>query len=289
MRKKQTFLYFIVMFCLALGLTYFTEQDTVLITNHPDKAASEPMAVHYIDVGQADSTYIKLPDGKHLLIDSGEYDDGPVVADYLEKQGVQRLDYVVATHPHEDHIGGMSYILEYFGADILYMPDAYSNTKVFERLLDTIENNNIKTIQAKNGVEISSSDTLKIDILSPVSPEYDDLNDYSAVVRITYGDTRFVFMGDAEKTVEKELLSSATDLGADVIKIGHHGSSTSSSKSFIKAVNPSVAIISVGADNSYGHPGKDTLALLKDMNITTLRTDINGTVVVGSDGKGITY
>ncbi|MBQ8525229.1 MAG: MBL fold metallo-hydrolase [Clostridia bacterium] len=279
---------FFIALLMALGISTGADDKLVSDTDTA-KVAETTLTVHCIDVGQADSTYIKLPNGENMLIDAGESGDAQLVADYLDKQGVSRLDYVVGTHPHADHIGGMAYVVNNFDIGIFYMPDAYSNTKTFESLLDALEDKAVDVRQAKSGVSILKADELSIELLSPVSAEYDETNDYSAVVRIEYGDTSFLFMGDAEKLVEQELLDMGAQLQSDVLRVGHHGSSTSSSKAFIREVNPSLAVISVGKDNSYGHPHSETLSLLKERDTTILRTDKLGTVVIGSNGKDIVY
>ena len=287
-RSKGVFLYVLITAVVALVITMVSD-NTKDYTSSEFSAVSAPLSVHFIDVGQADSVYIKLPDGRDMLIDAGETEDAGTVASYLRDCGADRLDFVVGTHPHVDHIGGLSYVLDRFGAEVLYMPDAYSSTKTFEELLDTIEKNHIDTRIARKGVEIARGDDYKVQILSPVSQAYEDTNNYSVVVRIEYRDTAFLFMGDAEKYVEQELLDSYTNLRADVLKVGHHGSSTSSDEDFIKAVNPSVAVISSGKDNSYGHPHREVVTLLDKLDITTLRTDMSGNVVVGSNGSEIIY
>lgn len=263
-------------------------QDADRVNASKDALAS-PLSVHYIDVGQADSVYISLPDGKTMLIDAGENEDGDTVVNYIKALGVSSIDYLVATHPHADHIGGIDDVINNFDIGTLYMPDAYSNTKTFESVLDAVENNNVKMVRAKNGVYICKESDLTIKILSPISTHYDETNDYSAVVRIVYGDTSFLFMGDAEKLVERQLISSSEQISSDVLKVGHHGSSTSSCEQFIKAVSPSLAVISVGESNSYGHPHDEVLRRLQGAHIPILRTDLQGTVVVGSDGKNIIY
>lgn len=287
-RSKGVLLYTLISAVVALIITMVS--DNAKDYTSPDSyAESSPLAVHFIDVGQGDSVYIKLPDGRDMLIDAGETEDKGVVASYLADHGAESLDFVVGTHPHEDHIGGLAYVLNRFGADVLYMPDAYSSTKSFEELLDAIEKNGTDTRIARKGVEIAKGEDYSVQILSPVSKSYEETNNYSAVVRIEYGDTAFLFMGDAEKYAEQELLDSHIDLRADVLKVGHHGSSTSSHEDFVKAVNPSVAVISSGKDNSYGHPHKEVVTLLDKLDITTLRTDVLGTVVVGSNGSEIIY
>lgn len=277
----------ILAFLLALGGTPASDANKEYAVSK--EALEAPLCVHYIDVGQADSIYIKLPNGKNMLIDAGENEDGQTVVDYIENLGVTKIDYLVGTHPHADHIGGLDDVINSFDIGTVYMPDAYSNTKTFESVLDAIENNNVKAIRAKSGVYICNEGDLSVKIISPLNSRYDETNDYSAVIRIVYGKKSFLFTGDAEKGVERDLVSSDEPITADVLKVGHHGSSTSSSSEFIRAVSPSLAVISVGADNSYGHPHDEVIKRFESSDIPILRTDISGTVVVGCDGENIIY
>lgn len=255
----------------------------------PSAAASAPLSVHYIDVGQGDCAYIKLPDGKNMLIDAGENDAGARVAEYIRDLGVRKLDYVVATHPHADHIGGMDDVINSFDVGSVYMPEAPANTESFKSVLDAIERKGVKVHKAKNGVYICKSDKLTVKILSPVSDSYEEGNDYSAVVRIVYGKRAFLFTGDAEKTVERELMSMGEELRADVLKVGHHGSVTSTGAAFLKAVAPSAAVISSGKGNSYDHPHDKIVKRLKKAGVRIFRTDESGTIVIGCDGENIIY
>lgn len=252
-----------------------------------DKSGN-PLTVSFIDVGQGDSTFIALPNGQTMLIDAGNPQDSGTILSVIKKYGFSRLDYVVATHPHSDHIGGMAEVISAVDVGKLYMPKKSHTTKTFENLVNTIANKGLSINTAKAGVNILDEGSLRIDILSPISDSYSDLNDYSAVVKIVYGNTSFLFMGDAENSVEYELLNDNADISADIIKIGHHGSSYSSAESFISAVHPNYAVISCGTGNSYGHPHQETLALLQQKNVNVYRTDETGTITAVSDGETIT-
>lgn len=244
----------------------------------------EVITVHYLDVGQADSIFIELEDNKTMLIDAGELEDSDYIIDYINNLGYNKINFLVATHPHADHIGGMQKVVKNFEVDNVYMPKALTNTKTYENLLKEIDNKNLKIKTAKAGVTIVDDDNLDIDIIAPNSNTYEDLNNYSACIKLTYQNITYLFMGDAETLSENEI---KTDIKADVLKVGHHGSDTSSSISFLKKVNPSYAIISVGEDNSYNHPKKEVLDRLKKVGAIIYRTDLNGNIVVKTDGKNI--
>ena len=236
----------------------------------------ELMRVHFIDVGQADSAFIELGNGQTMLIDAGR--SGGDVVDYIRDLQYDSIDFVVASHPHEDHIGGMATVLENFKIGKMYMPRQEHTINAFVNMLDVIEDKKIELYTAKAGVNITTSGIIKIDILAPFSDSNSNLNNASAVVRITYGDTVMLFTGDAEHVIENQLLDSGID--ADVLKVGHHGAGSSSSRSFIKAVSPEVAVISVGEGNSYGHPHSDTLAILNEVGADIYRTDEQGQLLL---------
>ena len=237
------------------------------------------MRVHFIDVGQADSAFIELGNGQTMLIDAGR--SGGDVVDYIRNLQYETIDYVVASHPHDDHIGGMATVLNSFNIGKMYMPKQAHTISAFTNMLDVIENKDIDLYTAKAGTNILSSGNINIDVLAPFSESNSNLNNVSAVVRITYGKTVMLFTGDAEHVIENQLLNSGID--ADVLKVGHHGAGSASSSSFIKAVSPEVAVISVGEGNSYGHPHADTLAILNEVGAKIYRTDEQGTIVVTAD------
>lgn len=255
----------------------------------PVPADGKTLTVSFLDVGQGDSIFIELPDGKTMLIDASEADQAAGIIDYIEGRGYNTLDYVVATHPHADHIGGMAEVLRAFEVGEIWMPNADSDSKTYENLLETVEEKEISLHVAEAGKTILTKESLDISLLAPCSAEYADLNNYSAVVSLTYGKTRFLLMGDAESLSEEEILQSGASVSADVLKLGHHGSSTSSSEAFVKAVNPTWGIVSCGEGNSYGHPHAETLALAEKLDIELLRTDLLGTIVMTSDGASVKY
>lgn len=249
-------------------------------------ADSGGLSVHIIDVGQGDSILVRC-EGKNMLIDGGVPDETSTVENYLENQKVARLDYVVGTHPHEDHIGGLVDVIKNYDVGTIIMSDAETTTKTFENLLNAIALKNKKITRAVPGNNYTLGGA-KFTILAPLR-KYDDLNDMSVVIRLVYKKRSFLFTGDASKESEEDMLAKGENLTADVLKVGHHGSSTASTEEFLKAVNPKYAAISVGAGNSYGLPNTSVVSRLKNMGITTLRTDINGTIVFYSDGNKITY
>lgn len=244
--------------------------------------------IHYIDVGQGDSTLIQVKD-KNILIDAGPRSSAEDLVKYLKGINIQKLDYVIATHPHEDHIGGMVSIIKNFKIGEFYAPKKTATTKTFENMINELQNKKLKIQVAKAGNEISLTSNSKIEFLAPNNSDYEEINDYSAVTRLTYEDNNFIFMGDAEKLSEKEILQKGSNVKAQVIKLGHHGSSTSSSKEFLDKVTPKYAIISCGKNNDYGHPHKETVNELKNRNIKYFRTDTEGTIVLYSDGKNIDF
>jgi beta-lactamase superfamily II metal-dependent hydrolase len=258
------------------------------------KEAPQPRApetgvlkVHFIDVGQADSILAQLPGGQNMLVDAGNNDDGDIVVNYLQSNGVIRIDYLVGTHPHEDHIGGLDTVINNFEIGKIYMPRVTHNTKAYRDVLDAIKNKGLKITPARSGVEILNTGGLTASILSPHSPSYDELNDYSAVIKLVFEGVSFILTGDAEKIPEEEMLAAGTDLKADVLKIGHHGSRTSTTPAFLKAVDPQYAVICAGKDNDYGHPHRETLQKLKQAKVKVYRTDLDGTIIFSSNGKQI--
>lgn len=245
------------------------------------------MEVHFLDVGQADSILIKAPTGENMLIDAGNNGDSDLVYSYLKEQNVEKLNVVIGTHPHEDHIGSLDTVINNFSVEKVYMPKASSNTKTFKDVLTSIKNKGLKVTSPTPGDTFNLGEA-KCTILAPNSSDYDDTNNYSIVLKVQYGNNSFLFTGDAEDVSENEMLSKGYDLKADVLKAGHHGSESSTTESFLDAVSPKHAVICVGKDNKYGHPDNVVLERLKSNNINVYRTDESGTIVVTSDGQNIT-
>jgi len=246
------------------------------------------LKIAYLDVGQGDSILIILPSGETVLIDAGEQRNSRDIIQYIKDSSRKdTLDYVIVTHPHADHMGGMAGVIEAFNVKNIYMPKVSHTTVAFENLLDVIEKKGLKIQTAKAGLTLFGFGNLKAVFLAPNKDSYSNLNNYSAVLMLSYNDKRFLFTGDAEKESESEILSSGYDVAADVLKVGHHGSHTASTSNFIKAVRPSFAVISVGKNN-YGHPAQAALSTLNEFNAEIWRTDDKGTIIVTCDGFNIT-
>ena len=241
---------------------------------------------HYIDVGQGDCEFIEFPDGETMLIDAGPTSSGSEVVRYIRNLGYSRIDYIVATHPHEDHIKKIKKVVESFDFGSIYMPKAETNTLTYENLLTAIQKKNkkIKTAKAKTRIVTSSDSYLKVETLAPNSSSYTDLNDYSVVIKVTYGKVRMLYMGDAGKDSENEMLNKNYNVSADVVKVGHHGSSSASTQKFINSVGAQYAIMSVGSDNDYGHPNSQTIDRWERSGAQVIRTDIYGDIVLTTNG-----
>ncbi len=243
------------------------------------------LIVHYLDVWEGDSTFIELPNGKTILIDAGEAEYGDRVVKYIKNLGYSKIDYLFATHPHSDHIGGLKKVIKTFDIGSIYMPDVTSNSNFYLDLLKIIESKNKKVTTVKAGRTIISEDDIDLKVLAPIEDEYEEINDYSIVLKLTYKDKKFLFMADAEYESEMDLLDSKYDISADYLKVGHHGSTSSTNYYFLKKVSPKIGIISVGENNDYGHPKDKILEKLKNQGVKIYRTDLNGNIVIKTDGK----
>lgn len=247
------------------------------------------MNVHFIDVGQADCILVESA-GKFMLVDAGNNDDADTISDYLKEQGVKKLDYVIGTHPHEDHIGSLDTIINTYDIDTLIMPAKAHTTKTFEDVVSAIEKKHLNITDPIPGKKYKLGDS-EFTILSPEKgKDYgDNYNNWSVGIKLENGKNRFILCGDAEKDSEKDMLDSKIDLKADVLKLSHHGSRTSTTDAFLKAVNPEYAVISVGKDNDYGLPDEENLEKLSKNKIKYFRTDELGTIVASSDGSTIKW
>ena len=256
------------------------KMDTDLNSKYVNK--NETLSVYFLDVGQADSILIRL-NGQNMLIDAGNNEDGPLIVNYFKELGIENFKYVVATHPHEDHIGGMDDIINNFNIDTFYMPDKITTTKTFEDVLDALENKNMKYNTLNDGDKFNI-DNANIEVISGGFTN-SDINDSSIVLKLVYLNNSFLFTGDATSNVESKLLDK--DIKSDVLKVGHHGSKYSTTDKFLDKVSPKYAIISVGKDNIYNHPSSNTITKLENKGIKIYRTDTLGTIVLDSDGNSI--
>ena len=263
-RRRKSTLFSAVIVAIAALCTYFfmggpelsdqktepqTEEGQAVSIPAPEKGRE--LQIQYLDAGQADATLIRLPNGQTMLIDAGGNATADRLVEYIAKQGVKRIDFLIGTHPHEDHIGGLDKVIEAFDIGEIYLP------------------------------KVADSQV-------PTTRTYEELNSYSIVVLLTYGERKFLFMGDAESDSEQEILERFGNVTADVLKCGHHGSSTSTSQAFLDRVSPEYAVISCGRDNSYGHPHQETLERLDRKNVTVYRTDQQHTVIASCDGEKLT-
>ncbi|NLC07735.1 MAG: MBL fold metallo-hydrolase [Syntrophomonadaceae bacterium] len=306
MQQRTRFVVLTILFILSLiilftgpGCGLFQSGSQEYTTAPPSETSQGPpdaqlladqLEVHFLNVGQADSILIQLPNSQTMLIDAGNNADGPAVVSYLRQQGIRKIDYLIGTHPHEDHIGGLDNVIKDLAIGQVYLPQITNNTKTFEDVLQAINAKSLTVTTAKAGVSIIDQENLKAVILAPGGTAYESLNDWSVVTRAQYGATSFLFTGDAEAQSEREMLASswATSLlKSDVLKVSHHGSHSSTTQPFLNVVSPKYAVISVGVGNDYGHPHSETLTRLNRAGIEVYRTDQDGTLIFTSDGEKI--
>lgn len=251
------------------------------LASGPDK-----MEVHFLDVGQGDSALITC--GSHaMLIDTGDDSKGTAIQNYLQKQKITKLDYLVLTHPDADHIGGAPVIITKFDISKVFVSNFEKDNKTYQKLVQSLDDKRLKALTPKVNSQYSLG-TATITILAP-NKEYDTPNDSSIALLLKNGSNSFLFTGDASEDAEADILKNNASVTADVYKVGHHGSKYSTSKAFLKAVDPTYAVISCGEGNSYGHPHAETLNNLRANGVKVYRTDEAGTIVATADGKKITF
>lgn len=284
---------FVVLLILLFAGFWFVKESKTAdpdggVKDNIDPVTQEGMLeVHYIDVGQGDATLIKC--GEHaMLIDAGDYTKGSSVWAYLLKQNVDKLDYVIGTHLDADHIGGMDVVITKFDCGVILVPEYEKDTRSREELFDAIEAKNYHNTLPKVGDSYQLGDAV-FTILAPEKEFYEKENNYSIGIRLVYGQNSFLFVGDAQEESEEEMLRSGLELKADVLMVGHHGSSSSTSEEFLHTASPMYAVISCGEGNDYGHPHATVLNLLRREGVRVFRTDEQGSIVAYSDGIDITW
>ena len=255
----------------------------------PVYPAEGELKVHFIDVGQGDCIFVAASGG-NMLIDCGEESETPKAVNYLKNMGVKRLDYVVGTHPHSDHMGGMDLIISSFDIGEFIIPhlddEDIPTASYFVHFIDAAEKYGVKLTEAAVGSGFAVGDA-RCEVVAPNSRKYKELNNYSIAVMLRHGSESFIFTGDAEGVSEREMAASGRLGKVSVLKVGHHGSDTSTSADFLRAICPDAAVISCGAGNPYGHPKDITIERLSEYTDNIFRTDLCGTIVITSDGSGL--
>ena len=249
-------------------------------------AEGSSFEIHYIDVGQADAALV-LCDGQAMLIDGGNAEDSNLIYAYLKKLSLDHLQYIVCTHAHEDHVGGLAGALNYATVDVAFSPVTSYDSRAFGNFVTYLDKQGVSITIPKAGDSFSLG-SATVSILGPINSS-DDPNNTSIVLRIVYGDTSFLFTGDAEREEEQDILNAGYTLDSTVLKVGHHGSETSTSYVFLREIMPEYAVISVGTGNSYGHPTDAVLSRLRDADVKVYRTDLQGDVICTSDGKTVSF
>jgi len=288
MKKRLFCAVFAILFLMTalcgcdLGYSTDDGQDT----QTGDGFINSSFEIHFIDVGQADAALV-ICTGKTMLIDGGNVEDSNLIYAYLQKQGIHHLDYVVCTHAHEDHVGGLSGALTAATAGKVMAPVTEYNTKAFRNFVSKAAERGCDITVPTAGQVFSLGDA-QVTVVGPLK-SYEDPNDTSIVLRIVYGNTSFLFTGDMERTAETDLLNAGATLRSTLLKVGHHGSSTSTSYRFLREVAPQYGVISVGTDNEYGHPTEEVLSRLRDADVTLYRTDLQGDIICKSNGNTLTF
>lgn len=246
---------------------------------------TDQLKIEFLDVGQADAILLTTAEAT-MLVDAGDNKTEKQIVTMLQDRGIKKIDYLIGTHPHADHIGGLDKVIDNFEIGTIYMPKVSHTTKTFESVLKSVKNKGYQITTGKAGVSFELGKNIQVSMLSPMEESYKEMNDYSIVLKVVNGKDSILLTGDAEELVEEQLLATNAPVDADIIKLGHHGSSSSSTPEFIEKVSPEVAIITSGKDNSYGHPHKETLDTLNKFGIPYYDTQDYGTITIISTGAG---
>lgn len=245
------------------------------------------MEVHFLDVGQGSACLVES-EGHYMLVDGGDRDTSSFVVAYLRDQGVEKLDYIIASHYDADHISGLVGVLNVYPTEKILCPDYETDTKIYASLMNKIEENGCEVVHPAAGESYDLGEAF-FTIAAPVKDDYEDDNNRSIGIRLVHGNSSFLMLGDAERESEEDICSSGARLQSDVYLVSHHGSSSSTTKELLERVRPSAAVISVGEDNAYGHPHSQTMDRLKAAGVQLYRTDIQGTVIAVSDGGKLVW
>lgn len=289
--KNQIITSLLIIVILAVCCYIYEYKGINKVTSNYD---GSNLTVHTLDVGQADSILLQLPHNQTMLIDAGNNNDGEYIIDYLKALNISKIDYLIATHPHEDHIGGMDDVVDELEIGKMYvpvLPSTYDMTRNYQSVLNSAKNKKITPYEIDSSLgNLITDGQLKIDVIAPREEAiYSDLNNYSICLRVQFYDTVMLFMGDAEDISEKDIMNySNAELDADILKVGHHGSRDSSIQKFLDKVTPKTAIISCGKDNDYGHPHSEAIERFNKMGTKIYRTDEFGTIVITCDNTGYT-
>ena len=286
---KQRFFKSAILLLLAIALLILPGcelLDAFLYEDSPMLTDSSGLQLHFLDVGQADATLI-LCDSEVMLIDGGNAADSSFIYAYLEKYGIDYLDYIICTHAHEDHVGGLAGALNYAEAGTVFCPVDDYDSKAFKSFIKYVEQQGLELRKPVVGERFIFG-AAQFEILGPVE-DYEDTNNTSISIKLTYGEHSFLFTGDAEREAETAMLEAGTDVSCTLLHIGHHGSYTSTSYRFLYEANPKYAIISCGEGNSYGHPHEEVTSRLADADVEVFRTDLSGTIICKSDGKELMF
>lgn len=294
-KKIAKILYGLVALALILTVSEFTSLketlpcwSSIFGVNKSVTLNDGELKMLFVDSGQSDCTIIRTKSNT-IVIDAGNIDDKELIVSKLKKENVETIDAFIISHPHADHIGAAKEVIDNFDIKSIYMPDIpekiIPTSKTFENLIDAVADKGLSFTEAKDGLKLEFGD-MKLDFLAP-SKEYDDLNNVSAVVKITYGNKSFLFCGDAEKESEDDITAKYPRINADLIKVGHHGSRSSSSANFLKSVDPEIAIVLVGAENEYGHPAADIISRFESRGAKIYRSDKHGDITILCDGNNI--
>jgi competence protein ComEC len=288
MRKRWLFsIITLILFSSLSAQAQVNFRDNSLVV---DAIEGPALSVHFIDVGQGDAILVQAPTGETLLVDTGPRKKAANPLPYLREVGIERIDHLLISHSHLDHTGGFQQIAKALPIGEFWWSGYFHSTGTAKKLLATVEEKKIPTRVLKRGDALTLGPDVKISVLSPpetMRPVDHDINNYSVVIRVSYGDIDFILTGDAEIKAERMILSSGLPIESEFLKIGHHGSETASTLAFLKSVKPGFGVISCGRNNKYNHPHAGTLEHLTEANVAILRTDELGTIVVRTDGKKV--